>query len=126
MGKVKRFRCQSSLALPILTWPGDDWMIRTLTKHRIIYKIVFSSPDYHAKLAAAEAGIGLSALPESMVPPYLVKAKEYYLPTLPAIKALLCVRAGLDTALAIAAVKACRRCSSTIPNRKCNSRAIGY
>jgi DNA-binding transcriptional LysR family regulator len=103
--RSKDFVVSPGAPLPILTWPGDDWMIRTLTKHRIIYKIVFSSPDYHAKLAAAEAGIGLSALPESMVPPYLVKAKEYYLPTLPAIKALLCVRAGLDTALAIAAVK---------------------
>jgi DNA-binding transcriptional LysR family regulator len=103
--RAKDFILRPGAPLPILTWPGDDWMIRTLTKHSISYKIVFNSPDYHAKLAAAEAGIGLTAIPESMVPPSLVKAKEYYLPTLPSIKALLCVRAGLDTELGASLVK---------------------
>jgi DNA-binding transcriptional LysR family regulator len=103
--RAKDFVLSPGAPLPILTWPGDDWMMRTLTKHGVTYKIVFNSPDYHAKLAAAEAGIGLSAIPESMVPPYLVKAKEYYLPPLPSIKALLCVRTGLDTELAASLVK---------------------
>jgi DNA-binding transcriptional LysR family regulator len=103
--RAKDFVLSPGAPLPILTWPGDDWMMRTLTKHGITYKIVFNSPDYHAKLAAAEAGIGLSAIPESMVPPYLVRAKEYYLPPLPSIKALLCLRAGLDTELAASLVK---------------------
>jgi DNA-binding transcriptional LysR family regulator len=83
--------------IPVLTWPGDDWMIRTLTRNGISYKIVFNSPDYHAKLAAAEAGIGLTAIPQSMVPSSLVKASEYYLPELPPIKALLCSRLRLET-----------------------------
>jgi DNA-binding transcriptional LysR family regulator len=103
--RARDFVLSPGAPLPILTWPGDDWMMRTLTKHGVTYKIVFNSPDYHAKLAAAEAGIGLSAIPESMVPPYLVKAKEYYLPPLPSIKALLCVRTGLDTELAASLVK---------------------
>jgi DNA-binding transcriptional LysR family regulator len=78
--------------IPILTWPSDDWMIRTLTQHGVPYKIVFNSPDYYAKLSAVEAGIGLTAIPESMIPPTIVQAKEYYLPKLPSIKALLCSR----------------------------------
>jgi DNA-binding transcriptional LysR family regulator len=93
------------MPLPILTWPGDDWMIRTLTKHGLTYKIVFNSPDYHAKLTAAEAGIGFTAIPESMVPSTLVKAKEYYLPALPPIRSLLCARAGLETDQASALLK---------------------
>jgi DNA-binding transcriptional LysR family regulator len=103
--RAKDFVLSPGSPLPILTWPGDDWMIRTLAKHGVTYKIVFNSPDYHAKLAAAEAGIGLSAIPESMVPSYLVRAKEYYLPPLPNIRALLCVRTGLDMELAAPLVK---------------------
>src|SRR5262249_34085499 len=77
--------------LPILTWPGNDWMIRALARHGVAYKIVFNSPDYHAKLTATEAGIGLTAVPDSMVPAHLVRAKEYYLPPLPSIRAMLCI-----------------------------------
>ena len=82
--------------IPILTWPGDDLMIRTLTRHGIAYKIVFNSPDYHAKLAAVEAGIGIAAIPRRMIPPSLVWAQEYYLPQLPPVKALLCARSNLE------------------------------
>jgi DNA-binding transcriptional LysR family regulator len=100
--------------IPVLTWPGDDWMIRTLTRNGISYKIVFNSPDYHAKLAAAEAGIGLTAIPQSMVPSSLVKASEYYLPELPPIKALLCSRLRLETDQAMELLGSCRRCFSSI------------
>lgn len=83
--------------IPILTWPGDDLMIRTLTRHGMAYKIVFNSPDYHAKLAAVEAGIGIAAIPRRMIPDSLVWAQEHYLPELPPIKALLCARSNLDS-----------------------------
>jgi DNA-binding transcriptional LysR family regulator len=95
--RAKSFVLGPGAPLPILTWPGDDWMIRTLTRHGVAYKIVFNSPDYHAKLAAVEAGIGLTAVPASMVPPTLVRAGEYYLPELPPIEALLCARLGLES-----------------------------
>lgn len=93
--RSKEFVHRPDTPIPVLTWPGDDWMVRTLTQNEIPYKIVFNSPDYHAKLAAVEAGIGLTAIPESMVPASLVKARDYYLPELPAFRALLCVRAEL-------------------------------
>jgi DNA-binding transcriptional LysR family regulator len=83
--------------IPILSWPGDDLMVRTLTRHGVAYKIVFNSPDYHAKLAAVEAGIGIAAIPRRMIPPSLVRAQEYYLPELPPVKALLCARSNLES-----------------------------
>lgn len=83
--------------IPILTWPGDDRMIRTMVKQGLSYRIVFNSPDFHAKLAALKAGIGITAIPQRMVPPDLICAKDYYLPPLPPIKALLCARLGLDS-----------------------------
>ena len=103
--RAKNFVLSPGAPVPILTWPGDDWMIRTLTRHGIAYKIVFNSPDYHAKLTAVEAGVGLTAIPASMVPPTLVRAKEYYLPELPPIEALLCARLGLETDQAAAVLK---------------------
>jgi DNA-binding transcriptional LysR family regulator len=94
--RAKDFVLSPGAPIPILTWPGDDWMISTLTKRGLSYNIVFNSPDYHAKLAAVKAGIGLTAVPQRMVPPDLVTAREYYLPDLPPIKALLCARLGLE------------------------------
>jgi DNA-binding transcriptional LysR family regulator len=82
--------------IPLLTWPGDDMMIRALTKNRSTYKIVFNSPDYHATVTALETGIGLAALPRRSIPSPLVEAKEYYLPALPLGKTLLCARPELE------------------------------
>lgn len=82
--------------IPLVTWPGDDMMIRALTKNGSSYKIVFNSPDYHATMTALETGIGLAALPDRSIPSPLVQAKEYYLPSLPPVKTLLCARRELD------------------------------
>ena len=103
--RARGFVLSPGAPLPILTWPGDDWMIRTLTRHGVAYKIVFNSPDYHAKLAAVEAGLGLTAVPGNMVPPSLVRAREYYLPELPPTDALLCARLGLESEQASALLK---------------------
>jgi DNA-binding transcriptional LysR family regulator len=103
--RAKHFVVSPGAPLPILTWPGDDWTVRALTKHGVSYKIVFNGSDLHAKLAAVEAGIGITVMPDSMVPSHLVKAKEYYLPPLPPIKLLLCVHLGLETGQAQALTK---------------------
>ncbi len=84
--------------VPLLTWPGqfaDEIMTRALEDASMIYKVSFSSPDHHATLAAAKAGIGLMVLPEAMLIPGLVQANEYYLPPLKPVKLLLCERADL-------------------------------
>ena len=95
--RAKSFSLAPGSPLPILTFPGDDWMIPTLTRLGLSYKIVFNSLDYHARLRAVEAGLGLTTIPESKLPPNLVRAEENYLPALPSVKALLCARLGFET-----------------------------
>ena len=103
--RARDFVLSPGAPLPILTWPVDDWMIRTLTRHGLSYKIVFNSPDFQTRLDATRAGIGLTALPASMIPASLVRAREYYLPDLPPIRALLCARLGLETGRASTLLK---------------------
>jgi DNA-binding transcriptional LysR family regulator len=87
--------------IPVATWPGDDWMIRTLTNRGLAFRIVLNSSDHHAKEAAVEAGLGLTAVPSRIVPASLVVANEYYLPTLPKLKMLLCARPDQESKLAL-------------------------
>lgn len=95
--RAKTFVLSPGAPIPIVTWATDDWMINTLTRKGLSYRIAFSGQDHDAKGAAVEAGIGLSALPSRLLPPSLIQAREYYLPELPAIKMLLCIRPGLDS-----------------------------
>jgi DNA-binding transcriptional LysR family regulator len=94
--RAKNFVLSPGAPLPILTYPGDDWMIPTLIKLGIPYKIVFNSVDYHARIGAVEAGLGLTSIPASKLPRTLLRAEESYLPALPSVKILLCARLGLD------------------------------
>ena len=95
--RAKDFNLTPGEPIPLLVWPGDDWMTRAIVKSGLSYRIVFTSPDYHAKLAALEAGVGITAIPERMILPHLARADEYNLPPLAPIKALLCTRAGLES-----------------------------
>lgn len=95
--RSKSFVLSPGAPIPIVTWTNDDWMINTLTRHGLSYRIAFSSQDGDSKKSAVEAGIGLSAVPSRMIPSGLIWAKEYYLPVLPTIKALLCIRPGLTS-----------------------------
>ena len=104
--RARDFVLSPGAPIPLLTWPGDNLMIRTLTRHGLAYKIVFNSPDYHAKLAALEAGIGIAAIPKRMVSEPLVWAQDYYLPPLPPLKAPLCARSHLESAQSTDLLKA--------------------
>lgn len=95
--RSKSFVLSPGAPIPIVTWANEDWMISTLTRHGLSYRIAFNSQDYDSKTSAVEAGIGLTAVPSRMIPPGLIWAKEYYLPALPTIKALLCIRPGLTS-----------------------------
>lgn len=94
--RARNFVLSPGAPLPIITHPGNDWIIPTLTKHGLSYKIVFNTPDNHARFAAVRACIGLTAVPTRTVPSDLVVAKEYYLPALPPLRTLLCERLGLE------------------------------
>lgn len=95
--RSKEFVLSPGAPIPILSYPGDDWMIPTLTKLGLSYKIVFSSTDYHARINAVAAGVGVTSMPASKKPAHVIHAKEYYLPPLPSAKVLLCARLSLDT-----------------------------
>jgi DNA-binding transcriptional LysR family regulator len=95
--RSKDFVLSPGAPIPLLTWPGDDMMMRTLRKNGRAYSIVFNSLDYHATTTALRTGLGLSALPRRSIPSPLIEANEYYLPALPAVKTLLCVRRELET-----------------------------
>lgn len=96
--RSKDFTLSPGAPIPLLTWPGQiahDVMIQALERKGMIYRIAFSSPDYHARIEAAKAGVGLTLLPTALIPAPLLAANEYYLPK-PAIpKLLLCARGGI-------------------------------
>jgi DNA-binding transcriptional LysR family regulator len=94
--RTRDFVLSPGSPIPIVTLPEDDWMIRPLADNGLSFRIVFHSPDVHSRLCAVRSGIGLSAMPAHMVPPDLVKAREFYLPLLPAAKAAICVRRGIE------------------------------
>jgi DNA-binding transcriptional LysR family regulator len=95
--RSKQFALSPGMPIPIVTIPEDDWMISPFSKSGLPYQIVFHSPDYFSRLCAVRAGIGLTATLPGLTPPDLVEAKDAYLPKLPAVKAVLCVRSNFET-----------------------------
>jgi DNA-binding transcriptional LysR family regulator len=96
--RSKDFTLSPGAPIPLLTWPGQivhDIMIQALERKGMIYRIAFSSPDYHARIQAATAGIGLTLLPKRLVPAPLIQANEYYLPKPAVPKLMLCARDGV-------------------------------
>lgn len=95
--RSREFTLSPGAPVPILTWPGQimhDLMIQALERKGMVYRIAFSSPDYHARIDAAKAGIGLTLLPKRLVPEPLMAANEYYLPQPGTPKIFLCARSG--------------------------------
>lgn len=95
--RAKDFTLSPGAPIPLLTWPGQithELMVQALERKGMIYRIAFSSPDYHARIEAAKAGIGLTLLPKRLVPTPLIAANEYYLPTPAVPKMLMCARTG--------------------------------
>ncbi len=98
MGSIQDFTLSPGAPIPLLTWPGQivhNVMIQALERKGMIYRIAFSSPDYHARIEAAKAGIGLTLLPTALIPASLLAANEYYLPKLAIPKLVLCAREGI-------------------------------
>jgi DNA-binding transcriptional LysR family regulator len=103
--RAAHFVLSPGAPIPIITHPGNDWIIPTLTKHGLSYKIVFNTPDNHARFSAVKAGIGLAVVPVRTVPSDLVIAREYYLPALQPVRVLLCERFGLESERASALIR---------------------
>jgi DNA-binding transcriptional LysR family regulator len=95
--RSRDFTLSPGAPVPLLTWPGQimhDLMIQALERKGMVYRIAFSCPDYHARIDAAKAGIGLTLLPKRLVPASLMAANEYYLPSPGTPKISLCTRTG--------------------------------
>lgn len=93
--RAKDFTLSPGAPIPLLTWPGQilhELMVQALERKGMIYRIAFSSPDYHARVEAAKAGVGLTVLPKRLVPASLIVANEYYLPTCGTPRMQLCAR----------------------------------
>ena len=93
--RAKDFTLSPGAPVPLLTWPGQimhELMVQALERKGMVYRIAFSSPDYHARIEAAKAGLGLTVLPKRLVPASLIVADEYYLPTCGTPRMLLCAR----------------------------------
>ena len=84
--------------VPIITWPGnilDSVTIKTLENAGLAYRVVFASPDGHARVAAAQIGLGFIGMPARQVEPPLIVANDYYLPAPGLLRAGIAVREGL-------------------------------
>jgi DNA-binding transcriptional LysR family regulator len=85
--------------IPLIGWPGspqDASMMNAIEKAGLAYRFVLTSPDHHVRIAAVAAGIGIMGLPlRQLVPPLLV-AREYYLPKLKPVRAVILVRETFD------------------------------
>jgi len=84
--------------VPIITWPGnilDSMTIKSLENAGLSYRVVFASPDGHARVAAARAGLGFIGMPARQIEQPLVVANDYYLPTPGLLRAGIAIREGL-------------------------------
>lgn len=87
--------------IPLVTWPGslsDMLAIGALERAGLSYRVAFASPDRHARVAAAAAGIGLIGQPLRRLKEPLIVAREYYLPAIAPVRAGIAVRSGFDAA----------------------------
>jgi len=86
--------------IPLIGWPGspqDASMMSAIEKAGLAYRFVLTSPDHHVRISAVAAGIGIMAMPLRLLAAPLVVAKEYYLPKLNPVRALIMVRENFDT-----------------------------
>lgn len=57
-------------------------VIESLNQHHLKWRLAFSSPSYAGKMAAVRAGLGITAIQRSMIPSYLDRLDDYFLPSL--------------------------------------------
>ncbi|MBN8965727.1 MAG: hypothetical protein J0H89_10205 [Rhizobiales bacterium] len=96
--RCRSFTLSPGAPIPVVPWSGvlaDGPVIQALEKAGLNYTVVFASNDYHARLAAVAAGIGLTSVPERYVGNEMVVAQDFYLPPLEPIRAGIRVRKGL-------------------------------
>lgn len=74
-------------------------VIESLNQHNLKWRLAFSSPSYAGKIAAVRAGLGITALQRSMIPNYLDRLDDYFLPALKDIHVSLIKKQGKNKAI---------------------------
>jgi DNA-binding transcriptional LysR family regulator len=69
-----------------------DNAINALETAGIKWRLAYASPSYAGKMAAVKAGIGITAIQQTMIPEYLERINSHYLPRLNAIQVSLLKR----------------------------------
>lgn len=76
---------------------GD--VIESLNQHHLKWRLAFSSPSYAGKMAAVRAGLGITAIQRSMIPSYLDRLDDYFLPSLKDVHVSLIKKEGANKAI---------------------------
>ncbi len=114
--RSREFVLSLGAPIPLVCWPGgvaDQPPLLALERAQLAYRVVFTSADYHARMAAAAAGIGLLGISRRHVGKSLIVAKEHYLPPLPPIRVVICVRSGVPMTKVGAIVKLLEKLAPT-------------
>jgi DNA-binding transcriptional LysR family regulator len=74
-------------------------VIESLSQHHLKWRLAFSSPSYAGKMAAVRAGLGITAIQRSMIPNYLDRLEDYFLPSLRDIHVSLIKKAAANKAI---------------------------
>ncbi len=74
-------------------------VIESLNEHHLKWRLAFSSPSYAGKMAAVRAGLGITAIQRSMIPNYLDRLDEFFLPSLKDIHVSLIKKEGTNKAI---------------------------
>jgi DNA-binding transcriptional LysR family regulator len=98
--KAPDFLLSPGAPVPLVGWPGslgDRVSITALRSAGVDYRMTFTSLDYSLRKAAVVAGIGVMAASHRAVEASkLCVAREYYLPTLPELRAGIYLSDGFD------------------------------
>ena len=96
--KAERFALQPGAPIPLATWPPDQHIIlNALSEAKRPYKVMFTGPDYAAKLTAVRSGTCVAVVPRHAIASPLVEATDGDLPAIAPRKILLGVRCARGT-----------------------------
>ncbi|RUR19212.1 LysR family transcriptional regulator [Legionella sp. km535] len=74
-------------------------VIESLNQHHLKWRLAFSSTSYAGKMAAVRAGLGITAIQRSMIPNYLDRLDDYFLPSLKDIHVSLIKKEAANKAI---------------------------
>lgn len=74
-------------------------VLESLNQNQLKWRLAFSSPSYAGKMAAVRAGLGITAIQRSMIPNYLDRLDEFFLPSLKDIHVSLIKKEGENKAI---------------------------